>query len=335
MKNLRSELRLILLLTLGGFGITYFVCPNCSTSAYNYGMVSIFSSLVWIFLWIGNDRLAHWLNDKISWVTSPIKRLVWGLLSTVVYTVGVMYLLTMLFNAIARFDIELNSEVLYITLMTTFAISVFMHGRAFLMNWRQAALDAETLRKETALAQYDALKSQLNPHFLFNSLNALTNLVYEDQNKAAQFIKQLSEVYRYVLDTRDKEVVSLAEEMKFARSYLFLQQIRFGDNLQAEISVGDETGKVAPLALQLLLENAINHNIVSQDQPLHIRIFREGGHIVVENSLQRKQQYSDATPGLGLDNIRRRYSFLTSEEVSIQAGSDKFIVRLPIIHTEA
>ncbi len=120
-----------------------------------------------------------------------------------------------------------------------------MHGRSFLNNWRQAEMNSIELQKESMRSQYDSLKNQVNPHFLFNSLNALTNLIYDDQDKAAKFVKQLSEVYRYVLETQNKEVVPLADELKFLNSYLFLQQIRFGDKLKLEIHVNPSNKQVA------------------------------------------------------------------------------------------
>jgi LytS/YehU family sensor histidine kinase len=186
------------------------------------------------------------------------------------------------------------------------------------------------LEKESIRAKYESLKSQVSPHFLFNSLNALTNLVYEDQDKAAKFIKQLSEVYRYVLDSRDKEVVPLEEEKKFLNSYLFLQQIRFGDKLMLEINLSDTRSLIAPLVLQMLVENAIKHNVISAEQPLTIRIYSVEGYIVVENDLQKKSVVQGESQGIGLENISRRYEFLTDRKVEVIEG-DTFRVKLPVI----
>jgi LytS/YehU family sensor histidine kinase len=296
-------------------------------------MVGIFSSLIWISLWLGNDSLAHFINNYISWTEAPGKRLIWGIVSTIAYTFTAIYILTVTFNWIMHFDIVFDGETLYYPIIITFAISAFMHGKEFLNNWRKASLDAETFKKESAIAQYEALRSQINPHFLFNSLNALTNLVYEDQDKAAKFIKQLSEVYRYVLDTREKELVSLEDELRFVNSYLYLQQIRFGNNLKVSIDLKSMNVKIAPLALQLLVENAIKHNIVSTDDPLSIRVFEEDKYLCVENNLQKKSLVNE-NGGLGLENIRKRYKFLTDMEVAITEASNKFLVRLPMITAE-
>jgi LytS/YehU family sensor histidine kinase len=172
----------------------------------------------------------------------------------------------------------------------------------------------------------------VSPHFLFNSLNALTNLVYEDQEKAVKFIKQLSEVYRYVLDTRDKEVVSLTEELKFLESYLFLQRIRFGNKLRVTIDLSGDP-MLAPLALQMLIENAIKHNIISEADPLNIRIFSEDGYLTVENNLQKKSVLGERSSGVGLDNIRKRYEFLTDREVKVLETPVSFVVKLPLLNS--
>ncbi len=203
----------------------------------------------------------------------------------------------------------------------------------FYCRGRQATLDAEVLQKENIIAKYESLKSQVSPHFLFNSFNALTNLVYEDQDKAAKFIKQLSEVYRYVLDTRDKEAVPLDEEVKFLTAYLFLQQIRFGNKLKLDIQLDGTRSLVAPLVLQMLVENAIKHNIISEENPLKIYLRVEDGFIVVENNLQKKSVMLEESAGVGLDNIVRRYAFLSDKAVEITTG-ERFTVKLPVIPEE-
>ena len=332
--KIHPKIRLILALIVVGFAMTYFVCPSCARSLRNYTLVGIFTSLIWISLWIGNAHVANLVSRFFSWTEQPALRFFLGLVSTLVYTLGAVYILTIIFNWVFNFDVEFERDMLYTTVGFTFVISAFMHSREFLRNWRQAALDAETSKKESAIARYESLKNQINPHFLFNSLNALTNLVYEDQDKAAKFIKQLSEVYRYVLDTREKEVVTLEEELRFVQSYLYLQQIRFGSSLKVNFQLDQIKGRVAPLALQLLLENAIKHNVISQEDPLTIEVYERDGFICVENNLQKKSLISENGSGLGLENIKSRYKFLTDQEVFVSELDGKFSVRLPIIKTE-
>jgi LytS/YehU family sensor histidine kinase len=282
-------------------------------------------------MWFGNENISHSLDKRIQWTKEPAKRFAWGIVAMVVYTV----LATLLIRKMAQsiFDIGLGNmtNMLYLTVLITFVITLFMTSRSFLLCWRQTAIDAEKLMKENFIARFENLKSQVNPHFLFNSFNALTNLVYEDQDKAAKFIKKLSDVYRYVLDTRDHEVVSLEEEVDFLKSYVFLQQIRFGEKLKIDIQLNGTKSMVAPLALQMLIENAIKHNIVSEESPLTVKVYAADQYLTVENDLQKKIILSEDKSGVGLDNIRKRYEFLTEREIVIQETTEKFIVRLPFI----
>jgi LytS/YehU family sensor histidine kinase len=144
-------------------------------------------------------------------------------------------------------------------------------------------------------------------------------------------VKQLSEVYRYVLDTRSSEVVSLADEIKFLKSYLFLQQIRFGDKLRVDLELNPANIQVAPLVLQMLVENAIKHNVISSEDPLAIRIYGDQESIVVENNIQKKNVLPEDSKGIGLENIKSRYSFLTSKNVEIINTGTLFTVKLPVL----
>ncbi len=319
---------------VGSFTLTYIQCSSCRTELTRFFNYVLFSSFNWILLWIINSELNEFLSKKISWIHYPIKRLTLGVLATITFTVIAVLLIMKGFELILDFKFNSYESVIGPSLIITFFISLFFHGRGFLLEWRKSAVDAERYQKESMTATYESLKSQVNPHFLFNSLNALTNLVYEDQDKAANFIKQLSEVYRYVLDTRDREVVSLDEEVKFLNSYIYLQKIRFGDKLSIELSLNGLDTMVAPLALQMLIENAVKHNEVSEENPLHIRIYKAEDFIAVENNLQKKSQVGESSSGLGLENICKRYEFLSDKKVKIEQSVNKFLVKLPIIPTE-
>lgn len=328
---LKSKLTLIVCLIVASGVMTFLVCDRCAESLYWYLSVFAFTSSIWISMWLGNEYLSKYLDTKISWMMQPGKRFMAGMAAMLIYTVAALYALMQFFGAVLDFKFGALVEMVYGTLIVTFVISLFMTSRSFLANWRQAAIDTEKLQKESMAAKYESLKNQVNPHFLFNSLNALTHLVYEDPDKAAKFIKQLSEVYRYVLDSRDKEVVSLNEELKFLDSYLFLQQIRFGNKLKVNVNLNGVKSSVAPLALQMLIENAIKHNVISEEHPLNIDMYLEKAFIVVENNLQKKSSLDEGSPGLGLENIRQRYEFLSKEKVEIKDREGKFIVKLPIL----
>jgi sensor histidine kinase YesM len=329
-RKLKEYLKVVGFSFMGAPLLTYVSCNSCSTDRNKFIITSIVSALMWIVMWIGNGELAHYLNQKISWVKKPIERLVVGIITTVVYTVGVAIGLLKLWEWSRGFQFKSYSEFVIISLVITFLISLFLHGREFLLLWRQSAVEAERYQKESIKANFESLKNQVNPHFLFNSLNVLTSLVYQDADKAARFIKKLSEVYRYVLDTQNQELVSLPVELAFVKSYVYLQQIRFGENLKVEIQeTGD--GKVVPLAIQMLLENAIKHNEVSSENPLTISVRRDGDYIVVGNSVRLKSTPSEENSGLGLANIQKRYEFLTVKLVIITKSDSRFEVKIPIL----
>jgi hypothetical protein len=203
----------------------------------------------------------------------------------------------------------------------------------FLMHkWRFSLAELERFKKENAEFRFESLRSQVNPHFLFNSLNTLSSLVYSSQEKAEQFIRELSDVYRYILENRENELITLAKELKVSNSYIFLNKIRFEKSLDVKINVPEKSKQllIAPLTLQLLIENAIKHNIISVKRPLHLNIVLEDNHLVVQNNLQKKEvkEYSSA---LGLKNIESRYSFLTARKVDIIENENEFIVKIPLI----
>jgi sensor histidine kinase YesM len=326
----RENWKSIIWLIIAAFATTAFWAPPWETPLNVYFRLGGFMAILWVFLWLGNSQSADIISKRISWTERPVLRLAVGMLVMVVYTVLVVVVLVWIYNVLLHFRITVD-EVVWSSLIITFVISTFMHGRGFLSSWRQAELNAIELQKESVRAQYDSLKNQVNPHFLFNSLNALTNLIYDDQDKAAKFVKQLSEVYRYVLDTQDRELVPLSEELKFLGSYLFLQQIRFGDKLKVELNISNSETKVAPLVLQMLVENAIKHNIISNDQPLTIKIYNEGDSVVIMNNLQKKTVIAEESKGIGLQNIKKRYSFLSKQEVLVSDAAGSFVVKLPLI----
>lgn len=187
----------------------------------------------------------------------------------------------------------------------------------------------------TASAKFDALKNQLDPHFLFNSLNVLTSLIEENPDNAQKFTTSLSKVYRYVLEQKNKELVTVDEELQFAKTYMTLLKTRFEDSIIFEIpeEANNPDSKVVPLALQLLLENAVKHNIVTSSKPLHIKIYEVNGNLVIENNLQTKNIIKNSS-GVGLENIKQRYQLLTNKRVSIDQTSSSFLVSIPMLTKE-
>ncbi len=200
--------------------------------------------------------------------------------------------------------------------------------------WKASLIEKESLKRENIESQLEGLRSQVNPHFLFNSLNTLAYIIPQDADRAVKFVQQLSKVYRYILEIREKKLISVREELNFLNSYLFLLKERFGDNLMVEIRVPQHVYEEAiiPLSMQMLFENAIKHNIISKNKPLTIEVFLDGDSIRVQNNLQKKNQTMPSTQ-VGLQNIKNRYSFFTKQEVEVHVDEHNFSVALPLIET--
>jgi hypothetical protein len=201
----------------------------------------------------------------------------------------------------------------------------------FYTTWRQAIEREQKLREENLRYRYRTLKTQLNPHFLFNSLNTLSEIVYADAGKADSYIGKLSGIYRYILDNEETDLISLDKEIEFVRSYLELQKERDGNKIQAVIDVMNaDKFRIIPVSLQLLVENALKHNSVSEEKPLEIRIYAEAGHVVVSNTIQRKNILSDSC-GLGLSNLKERVKLITRKEMLVSQENSQFTVKLPLV----
>ena len=297
----------------------------------------LFGTLACLILWEGNGRLTHLLDKRWPWLENPIKRFGWGVLATMIYTVTAIVLLTLCFYYIFYGIIPLNIHWLWPTIaystVVTALITLFLHSREFLFKWRDATRREEALKREQLNSQYLSLKNQLQPHFLFNSLSALTTLVHQDPDKATSFIQQLSSMYRYILEYSEEKVVPLDEEITFLKSYFFLMQIRFGNNLHVTLNVPQHSHwMVAPLTLQLLAENAIKHNEVSAAYPLSIELFvDEQAHTLTMTNPIRLRQIPRESTGVGLSNIRARYQMISDREVEIDQQDGVFKVTLPLL----
>jgi LytS/YehU family sensor histidine kinase len=179
--------------------------------------------------------------------------------------------------------------------------------------------------------KYESLRNQINPHFLFNSLNVLSDLVYDDQAMAVKFIQQMSDLFRYVLDSRDKELVPLKDELEFIRSFIFLLKTRFEDKLKIEIDLAaNPDDYIVPMTLQLLIENAVKHNEVSEAFPLTIVVRKNGDTLEVENNLQLKKVNDESTK-TGLKNITQQFAFFSEKPIKIITSDERYVVRVPIL----
>ena len=275
-----------------------------------------------------------------KWVKYAKYKLAIGIFGGIIITMCTIILLRMVQEMAIKgegfeefYKEEFQNGTFYLTaLFITIIISVFFHAFYFYQALQKKKVTEQKIIAGTASAQFDALKNQLDPHFLFNSLNVLTSLIDENPEAAQQFTTALSKVYRYVLEQKNKELVTVDEELNFAKTYIRLLKMRFEDSIVFEIPErsNNPEAKVVPLSLQLLLENAVKHNIVNSSNPLHIKIYENQGNLVVENRLQPKEVLKKSS-GVGLANIKQRYSLLSNKVVNIKKTASHFSVAIPML----
>ena len=323
--------------------ITFSFCPSCPFSIDGWiRSIDNFATsfLVSCVLSYGGFLFEYHFDRKMPWIKYPVQRLILESSGYLLYVFITSLILSFFIRSFYRGSVDfqninwdgLISDTI-LPLKISVGISFVLISRSFLLEWRKSAIEAEQLKTEQYAQQYQTLKDQLNPHFLFNSLNVLSNLVYDNPDTAAQFIRQLSKIYRYVLEVQQEKLVRLSSELEFAENYLSLQKIRFEEGLIYQIHTVQPTDLyLPPLSLQMLLENAIKHNVASKANPLIIEISIEENRIVVKNNLQLKSSLSEESTGIGLSNIRKRYELLSSEPIEIEESLSSFIVRLPLLN---
>ncbi len=293
------------------------------------------SFLFTITLWEGNRLILLLVRKKYPSHLEIVNRLTMQIVCSVVFTLAATKLLVYPIRFVLGPEL-CKDKNLYIHFMvnmgaTFFVISLY-ESAYFFGEWKKNVQKTEALARENIQSQFEVLKNQVDPHFLFNSLNTLAALIDENNEPAQKYLEQLSDVYRYVLLNKDRSTVTLEEELAFVESYLYLNKTRFRENLQVEtrISEKQQKRKIAPLSLQMLVENAIKHNVISRDKPLTIRISQENDWITVENNVQEKSVFEKSTK-VGLQNIINRYSYLSAQPVEITNEPGLFTVRLPLL----
>lgn len=222
-----------------------------------------------------------------------------------------------------------------LTLIIVLSIFYLLINRKANIRMKEMEVQAEQLTKENALAQYEALKNQVSPHFLFNSLSILSSLVHADPDLSEKFIDQLSKAYRYILEQKDNDTILLKTELDFINSYAFLLKIRFENKFDVNISVSNdhaEKYRIAPLTLQMLIENCVKHNRMSQGEPLRVDITIRENYLVVSNAVKPRSEHERmVSTGIGLANIKNRYKLLTDLPVQVESGNETFTVKIPLL----
>ena len=334
LKVLRASIVITLILVV--FRLLFADWDNLSTySELQFTGVSFIYSFI---LTCVNAYYNEYISKIYSWDKQTQKRLWIGALGSIVLTV-LAFAIVRWFTEVVLFGKDFNtfiatekSEYYIYALVITLIVSLFLHAFYFYKALQDTKVKEQKIIAGSASAKFDALKNQLDPHFLFNSLNVLTSLIEEDPIQAQKFTTSLSKVYRYVLEQKSKNLISVDEELQFAKTYVRLLKMRFEDSIIFEIpdKALNPEAKIVPLSLQLLLENAVKHNVVTSSKPLHIKIYEEDNYLYVTNNLQEKQVVKKSS-GVGLQNIRQRYAILTKKEMQIFKTPKEFKVRLPML----
>lgn len=339
-ENFRKSIKTLLWVSFGG-SILFFLLTSPVKSFENYIYTFLISVMYTFGYGVGNGFLNDYLDKRFSWSEETQKRTIFAIVGTLVLNVVLTYGLNYINFVIIQ---GLNKEEFFSSkwnftnwFFINFAllISAFLHAKGFMLAMKQNAKQEVVEQKliaKSANAQFESLKNQLDPHFLFNSLNVLDSLIEENPKQAQQFTNSMSKIYRYVLEQKDKELVSVEEELDFAKTYCELLKTRFEDAVTFEFNISDEDKKgfVVPLSLQLLLENSIKHNFATSSKPLNIKIFVENQNLIIENNLQARELPNKST-GVGLANIVSRYNLLTNRNVFVEKSENFFRVKLPIL----
>lgn len=279
------------------------------------------------------------LNKKYTWKDNAKQRLIIGAIGSVAVTMaGIVVLRFVSIVIFSRKSIEYfandpNAINYYVfSFVITLIVSLLFHAIYFYKALTESRVEEQQIVAKTETAKYESLKSQIDPHFLFNSLNVLTALISENPEQAEKFTTKLSKVYRYVLEQKNKDLIALDEELAFARTYMELLKMRFENGVIFEIPEKSSNSelKIIPLSLQLLLENSIKHNAASEDHPLIVTITESAGYLTVSNNYNPKTILEKGTK-VGLKNIIERYQLLTLKKVEIEQNKTTFTVKLPLL----
>ena len=311
--------------------------PHDPNNNHNEIFDHLIAVLITFIVWEGNLRIDEKLNQRLPWITRPGYRLFIQFVIALVFSALGVYIPMKLFNTLVCIipperEAILNFMSLGVGLVVSVIILTFEIGSQFFRNWKESLVQIEHYKTENMRAQLQNLKNQLNPHFLFNNMSVLSSLVYKDQDKAVDFINQLSKVYRYLLDNRNNELVELQTELNFIDSYMYLLQIRFDKNIGFKLDIPKEKSKMLlpPMSLQMLIENAIKHNEVSDEQHLLIEIGVEEDKLKVSNNIQKRTNIEPSSK-TGIQNIKDRYKYFTDKAVEIQENTKSFTVKIPLL----
>jgi len=335
--SVRYRYLFVLLLALYSF---INILVTIGTRLFDFELNSVYLFGVLASVVLGVWELNRIVERKILQQRRKLHPLILLFGASMVNVIIVSTLSIYLIYLVLGMPLKLNFDHWKLLVAFGFRVNLFLNcvnAIVFYMNrLKVMQLEAEQLKKQNVEAQFEALRNQINPHFLFNCFNVLSTLVHKDPEASSTFISQLSQVYRYLLYNQEKKIVTLQEELTFLDSYAYLLKIRFNDNLVIDNKIGDKSDHVmvAPASIQMLIENAIKHNVASRKSPLNITLERENGYIKVTNTRHIKEIEEESTK-IGLKNIISRYKFLSDKPVKIESTETQFCVKLPVLYLES
>ncbi|SHG94924.1 2TM domain-containing protein [Flavobacterium fluvii] len=302
------------------------------------GVMFLYTILYSFALHLSNTFLFITLDKIFIKKRFSKRRIFIGFVSSFFLTLFVIFLLRVFINTVIEnkpFDVFIANESAsdyVVASFFAFAVLLIVHFVYLYKGYQENKVKEQKIIAGTASAKFESLKNQIDPHFLFNSLNVLSSLIEENPDNAQKFTTSLSKIYRYVLEQKDKELVSVEEELAFAKTYMNLLKMRFENSLFYELpaTIPNPEAKVVPLSLQLLLENTVKHNVVSEQRPLKIRIFMEADYLAIQNDYRKKEVLQDRQ-GVGLQNIINRYGIITNRKVLIEQNEQTFTVKIPVL----
>lgn len=334
MKNLLKHeyLRHVLPIIVVGCCIPLVVNIDKGRTLEIYMMVSVCCTAVY---WLGTVWIMNMARKMYPRHDQTFKRVTYQLVWGIAYLFAAFWVIQWGIYSVFHVWCANYWEEFRVPLFISIFIGTIYECLYLLEYLTNSIAETERLKRENIQSELDSLKNQVNPHFLFNSLNTLASLIEEEPQTAVAYVQELSQVYRYILQSKDRELTTLREEIKFIKAYLFLVKMRFGENIQTQINISEDywEKQIPPLTLQILVENAIKHNVISSAKPLNIDIFIEAGLLVVRNKFQKKTTTVDSNK-VGLRNIANRYKLIASENIEVLQNALYFTVMLPLLGGE-
>ena len=316
------------------FGIlvpTFFIPMELGSKEHFFSI--LIATLTSAVIWEGSKLIQALITYWFPWEESIVKHLVYEILCIFIFSslgliIGILTYATW-FSSSVHLTVGIVLQNIFVSFLLALLFIAFNEGAFLFSKWKLSLIEQERLRQENLIAKVESLKKQLDPHFLFNSLSVLSGVVYQDPILADRFITKLGQVYRYVLEHNDELRVSLNKEMIFVQAYCFLLNVRFLNKVILHIQSVSENTYVLPMSIQLLVENAVKHNRISDDYPLTLTIYEADRFLWIENNLNRK--VAESSTGIGLKNLEARYKYVTGRSLMIEDKSTVFRVGLPLI----